>query len=100
VTIVAGTDSGTTFVEHGSLVEEIGHLERAGLSRLAALMAATSAAARELRAAGRLGCLAVGAVADLVVLVDDPLTDLGTLTSPYLVVQRGSVVAGSSAAGP
>jgi imidazolonepropionase-like amidohydrolase len=60
------------------------------------IRAATSTAAKLLRAEGELGTLAPGARADLVVLDADPLEDIGVLADPAahmpLVVQDGTVV--------
>jgi imidazolonepropionase-like amidohydrolase len=94
VTILVGTDSGTTFVEHGSVPDEMAHLERAGLDPVSILRAATSAAAHELRADGRIGTLAPGAFADLLIVDGDPLADLAALAAIHAVVRAGVLVAG------
>jgi imidazolonepropionase-like amidohydrolase len=86
VPIVAGTD-----YQHGALPLEVALLAAAGLSPIEALRAATRAAARLLRRPD-LGTLAVGARADLLVVRGDPLSDVGALREPLLVVQEGAVV--------
>jgi len=70
--IVAGTDAGAAMIVPGaSLHEEMRLLVNTGLSPLDALRAATSKAAA-LLGADSLGVIAVGKVADLVVLDADP----------------------------
>ena len=93
VPIAAGTDSGTTFVAHGSLPNELQVLNRVGLPVRAAIAAATSVAARELGLTGVIGSLAVGSEADLIVLDSDPVADLRALEAPTAVLQRGRLVA-------
>ena len=96
--ITAGTDSGTTFVPHGSLPVELSWLRRAGLPPRATIAAATSVAASEIGMAGQIGCLDVGAEADLVVVESDPLADPLVLQTPAAVLQRGRLVADRSEA--
>jgi imidazolonepropionase-like amidohydrolase len=92
VTIAAGTDSGTTFVPHGALPTELRLLHRAGLAVRDVIAAATSVAAREVGLPGRIGTLAAGAQADLLVVDGDPLRDLEALERTALVVVAGVVV--------
>jgi imidazolonepropionase-like amidohydrolase len=92
VTIAAGTDSGTTFVPHGSLPTELRKLHQAGLPRRDVIAAATSVAAREVGLSGQIGTLAIGAQADLLVLDGDPLQDLDALERVTLVVVAGRPV--------
>ncbi|HEX8969680.1 MAG TPA: amidohydrolase family protein [Chloroflexota bacterium] len=94
VTVAAGTDSGTTFVPHGSLATEIRLLHEAGLPIRQALAAATWVAAREVGLPGRIGTLAPGAYADLVVLQANPLEDVSALEDVALVIASGIEVVG------
>ncbi|HEX6521590.1 MAG TPA: amidohydrolase family protein [Streptosporangiaceae bacterium] len=74
-----------------------------GLDPAAVLVAATRTAAEALGLAGELGTIAEGKLADLVVVDDDPLTDIGVLADPariHLVLQLGIPVAGTGLAGP
>jgi imidazolonepropionase-like amidohydrolase len=89
VPIAAGTDSGTTFVPHGSLPTELRMLHQAGLPVRDVIAAATSVAAREVGLAGVIGTLAAGAQADLLVVSGDPLHDLAALERAALVVVGG-----------
>ncbi|GAA4550795.1 metal-dependent hydrolase family protein [Amycolatopsis samaneae] len=69
-------------------------------SPLEVIRSATSTAAELLNLTGKIGTLAPGAHADLLVLDDDPLADLGVLAEPQRfrhVVQGGVVVAGTAA---
>jgi imidazolonepropionase-like amidohydrolase len=89
VPVLAGTDTLNPFVVPGAaLLEELGQLEAAGLSREEVLASATRGAARAL---GRsdLGEIRVGAAADLLVLREDPTRDLAALASLEAVVVGG-----------
>ena len=86
VTIAAGTD-----YRHGSLPGEVALLVSAGMVPRDALRAATSVAAQLLRRPD-LGSLEIGAVADLLLVRGDPLTDPRALQDVVLVVQGGRLV--------
>jgi imidazolonepropionase-like amidohydrolase len=87
--VVAGSDSPNQLLAPGaSLHEELSLLVRAGLTPAQALIAATSAAARLLRA-DSLGVLRTGAVADFVVLLASPLDDIRNVRRVELVVAAG-----------
>jgi imidazolonepropionase-like amidohydrolase len=87
VPIFAGTDAGG-YLPHGLVAREIAAL--APILGVAGALAAGSWEAR--RWLGRPDRLADGAPADLIVLDDDPRTDLSTLRRPRLVILRGRVV--------
>ncbi|HEX6106617.1 MAG TPA: amidohydrolase family protein [Gemmatimonadales bacterium] len=77
VRILAGTDLGNPFLVPGaSLHDELLLLAEAGLSPLEALQAATVEPARVLGLGDSVGRVAVGMLADLVLLEADPLDDL------------------------
>ena len=68
-----------------------------GLTPAQALVAGTRTAAEALALADRLGTIAEGNLADLVVLDGDPLTEPAVVTDParvHLVLQLGTPVAG------
>ncbi len=71
---------------------EIALLHAHGLSAMAAIQAATSAAARLLGVDAEVGTIEAGKQADLVLVEGDPLADLDRLREPRLVVQGGRVV--------
>ena len=82
VRIVAGTDAGMPHVRHGDLAFEMIHLAEAGLSRQAAIGAATSVAAAALGIDDRVGSVAPGKLADLLLIDGNPLADLAVLDDP------------------
>jgi imidazolonepropionase-like amidohydrolase len=91
VRVVAGTDAGNPLTLHGpSMLPELLAMQAAGLSAQAVLVSATSAAAEAL---GRqdLGRVAPGAVADLLILDEDPGADIGALSSLTHVVRAGTL---------
>lgn len=79
VRVVAGTDAGMPYVYHGSLAFEMVHLAKAGLSHRAVIAAATRVAAQCLGIDDRVGQIAPGFVADLLLVQGDPLADLSVL---------------------
>lgn len=93
VPILAGTDFPNPYVYPGaSLHDELALLVKAGLPAAAALRAATSEPARFLGLSDSLGTVAVGKVADLVLLTADPLTDIANTTKIQAVIQGGRVL--------
>jgi imidazolonepropionase-like amidohydrolase len=91
VTILAGTDVAVIGVYPGaSLHDELGLLVRdAGMTPLEALRAATSAAARLMGMSDRIGTVAPGMRADLVLLSDDPTRDIANTRHIEAVMARG-----------
>jgi imidazolonepropionase-like amidohydrolase len=89
VPVYAGTDAGGV-LEHGLLATEVQGLQDYGLSAHDALGAASWSARAWL---GHNATLEEGVAADFVVYPDDPLADLGVLSSPARIVLRGRVVA-------
>ena len=82
--ILAGPES------TGWLHEELALLVSEGLSPLAALQAATLNPAKFLRATDSLGTVAVGKLADLVLLDADPLASITNTTRVRAVVADGN----------
>ena len=90
VPIVAGTDVLNPFTFPGfSLHDELGLLVEAGLTPAQALRAATLNAARFLGTEATSGSVAAGRHADLVLLDDNPLTDIANTRRIAAVVARG-----------
>jgi imidazolonepropionase-like amidohydrolase len=89
--IAAGTDAGTPFNAHGDFARELALMVEHGLSPMQALVAATSAAAENLGLAHDLGTLAVGKLADLILVDGDPVTDIAATGRVVLVVKDGVV---------
>jgi imidazolonepropionase-like amidohydrolase len=92
VAIAAGSDAGTPFNPHGSLVPELLLMVQAGMAPLDAVRAATSSAARVLGLDGETGRIAPGLAADLVAVEGSPADDVRALDRVRLVIARGRVV--------
>ncbi len=90
VTILLGTDSGDTFVFPGSAVhDELGELVKAGLSPAEALRAATINGAQLLGLTDDFGSVAEGKRADLVLLSQNPLEEIGNVREIRAVIFDG-----------
>ncbi len=90
VPIIIGTDATAAYVVPGyAVATEFENLVAAGLSRYDALAAATSEAARFLRRENELGVVRPGALADLLLLDENPLEQAEALRSVAGVMVRG-----------
>jgi imidazolonepropionase-like amidohydrolase/Tol biopolymer transport system component len=89
VRIVAGTDA---HMYPGGIARELEALVAAGLTPRDALRAATVDAAAVTGLEGQAGRIAVGHLADLVLLDADPLADVGNVRRIHLVIQGGRVI--------
>ena len=98
VPIAFGTDAGVG--PHGANGKEFGYLVEAGMTPMDAVRAATSRAAKVLRASKDLGSLEPGKYADLVAFRKDPLADVAVLATPPDLVMKGGVVVARGAAAP
>jgi imidazolonepropionase-like amidohydrolase len=93
VLILAGSDTPNPYVMPGaSLHRELELLVDAGLTPMQALQAATIRAADFLGMADRLGSIAQGNLADLVLLERDPLARIGNTRSIETVVLNGRLI--------
>jgi len=86
---IAGSDCGTGYMPHDSVLLEIEELHAAGLPPLEALRAATGAAADVLGIADRAGRLAPGLPADVLVVDGNPLADPSALRRRLAVFKDG-----------
>jgi len=92
VKFLAGTDLSNPFIYPGfSLHDELASLVAAGFTPAEALRAATIDPARYLGATDSLGTVAVGKLADLVLLDANPLLDIRNTTKIAVVVADGRV---------
>lgn len=90
VAILAGTDASNPFVVPGvSMHTELANLVRAGMTPAEALRAATLANARYIDAADRIGSIAEGKEADLIVLEANPLDDITATRRISAVIVNG-----------
>jgi imidazolonepropionase-like amidohydrolase len=89
--IAAGTDAGTPFNPHGFLPQELALMVEYGIDPLAALVAATSSAARNLGLDPDVGTLEVGRLADVIVVAGDPVADIAAVQATRFVMKDGQV---------
>ncbi|MGW0585068.1 amidohydrolase family protein, partial [Streptomyces sp. NPDC002920] len=90
--IALGTDAAVG--PHGVNLMELSYLVDLGMDPMAAIVAGTRTSAELLGVADRLGTLAAGRTADLILCDGDPLADIGVLGDPariVCVVQDGVV---------
>ncbi len=92
VPIATGTDTGEVGVTADMVWREVVLLRDHGASSMAAIRAATSAAAQLLGIDRETGSIEAGKAADLVLVDGDPLVDLATLSRPVAVWQSGRAV--------
>jgi len=92
VRIAAGNDGGTPFNRADNLASELERMIAAGMSCVAALATAHSAAAELLRMADRIGTVEPGKAADLVVLDADPQADISAVRQVHMVIKAGQRV--------
>jgi len=93
VRVMLGSDAYTAFSFPGfSAHDELRELTRAGLTPLDALRAATMVPAEYLGMAGKVGVVAPGAHADLVLLDADPLASIEATARIRAVVFRGEML--------
>ena len=90
VKLMAGTDSNDTMIIPGfSLHDELARFAAAGIDNMGVLRTATSTPAEYLDRTGELGTVSVGALADLVLLNQNPLEDINNTGSIEVVVLGG-----------
>lgn len=94
VKVVMGSDCGGNEARlHGANADELVCYVRCGMTPMDAIRSATQIAAECLGLDGEIGAIAVGKVADLVILEGDPLTDIEQVVRGVVgVVQGGSVI--------
>lgn len=92
INVVTGTDAGNPGIFHGtSYIDELRKMQTAGLSNADVLKASTSNAARILGKEEQIGSLAEGKWANVLVVGQNPLSDLSTLTRIETIINRGVV---------
>ena len=90
VKIAFGTDTGVS--RHGENAREFALMVRAGMTPMAAIVAATVNAAEALGRSDSVGRIAPGMPADVIAVHGDPLTDVTRLEHVDFVMKRGVVV--------
>jgi hypothetical protein len=90
VTIVAGTDAGNIGTQHASsYIGELKAMQESGLTNWQVLQAATINPAKIFDAENKIGSVAAGKKADLILLEADPSNDLENLKKINLIFKNG-----------
>ena len=96
VKLAMGTDAGTPYNRHGDNMQELDAMVGVGLSPMEAIVMATRSSAELLGMEDRIGTVAEGMEADLVLVDGDPLADISVLRNRKrisAVFQGGTLVA-------
>ena len=92
VKVAMGTDAAV--VPHGTNLRELGLMVQSGMTPMQAIVSSTSVAAACLRWDDRVGSLAPGKLADVLIVDGDPLADIRILERPEriaLVMKGGKI---------
>jgi len=89
VPLLAGSGYGTHRYDRVTLHDELESWVAAGLEPRFAIEAATINAGHALRLSDRLGELTAGRLADILIVNDNPLSNIKTLREPALVIRNG-----------
>jgi imidazolonepropionase-like amidohydrolase len=92
VKIAMGNDSGCPFVGHETAAMEIKHMVDAGMKPMEAIMASSKEAAGLLGIDSDFGTLMAEKYADFLILNDNPLRNMDTLSDIDQVYKRGQLV--------
>jgi imidazolonepropionase-like amidohydrolase len=95
VPIIGGTDAGLPTLRFDALHEELSLMTSLGMSTAAALKSVTGTAAEALNCGDKLGHLRAGAIADIIIIKGDPLSDMTLLHHPLAVYQEGRLASGA-----
>ncbi|MEW5735401.1 MAG: amidohydrolase family protein [Thermodesulfobacteriota bacterium] len=96
INIGAGMDAGLPFSYFGTLSRELEMLTRIGFTPLEALQAATVNNAKILGVEDRLGQVQAGMFADVVLLSENPVSDIAATEKPGMVFMEGKMVSSAS----
>ena len=100
VIILAGTDVNNPFCVPGfGLQQELINLHNAGLTNLQVLQTATINPAKFLYKENELGSVTVGKIADLVILEENPLSDISNTQKINAVIVNGSYLSNAEIKG-
>ncbi len=92
VELLLGTDTGPSLTIPGiTLHDEIKLLEKNGLSPLKILQSGTISAANALNMYNDIGSITIGKQAEFLLLHENPLENLETLKSPYIIISKDKV---------
>lgn len=97
VNIATGTDAGNIGTMHASsYIQEMEAMEKGGLTNMQLLQAATINAAKGFGLEDKLGSIAEGKIADIVVLKENPITDIQHLNTIESVIKDGAILEASN----
>jgi len=91
IRVIAGSDSGYTPDDPHRISDEMFELVGIGMSSMEAIQAATSTSAECLGISKRTGSIRPGLEADLIVVDQNPLTDINAVRDVLLVVNDGKI---------
>ena len=91
VPLLAGSDYGTHLFDRVTIHDELESWVNAGLPPRFAIEAATTNASHAIRQSDRLGELTPGLLADLIIVNENPFTNIKTLRAPSLVIRNGKL---------
>ncbi|GAA3513653.1 amidohydrolase family protein [Aquimarina addita] len=89
VGIAFGTDAGV--FKHGENGKEFGYMVEAGMPAIATIQSATITNAKILNMEDQLGQIAVGFLADIIAVQDDPTKQINTMEHVFFVMKNGKV---------
>lgn len=93
VLVVAGSDAGSCGVPHGvGFLEELCHMERAGMPPMAILRAATGISAKTLDFPEQIGRIAPGCRARFILTAHDPLATVANLHKGKTILFDGAAI--------
>lgn len=92
VKIALSTDAGGVGIKHGESAKEFLRMREIGMSNLECLRAGTSEAAKAMCIDDKVGVVAQGKKADLVIMKDNPLDNLEATCSVSVVILAGKII--------
>lgn len=93
IPIATGTDAGNIGTLHvSSYFEELRWMKKAGMTNAQILKASTINGAKAVGKAAEFGSIAIGKRADLLILNQNPLTDIANVKDLDLVINKGYIV--------
>lgn len=99
VRFAAGTDAGVPSTPHGNVALEIKLFHELGMPAMQAIWTATCWASELLGLSNKIGTIAPGKFADMLLVVGNPLDDLDHLNEPQIVFKNGAIVFSKGAIG-
>jgi len=93
VKIALGSDAGNAGMLHGvTVIRELELMNRAGMTPMQVIIAATKNAADVIGQGQRLGTLEPGKLADIIVVDGNPLQDISVMRKLEFIVKNGKII--------